>query len=85
MGRARERVDRYTIEMHRHGLESVEREVRWLTELIETERSISNESLQGAPPEPRSPDTPAAAAVEGAKTGGSRKPKAQPTSPTTTE
>lgn len=50
MGRARERVDRYTIEMHRHGLESVEREVRWLTELIETERTISNES---SAPEPR--------------------------------
>jgi DNA-binding PadR family transcriptional regulator len=50
MGRARERVDRYTIEMHRHGLESVEREVRWLTELIETERTISNEA---AAPEPR--------------------------------
>jgi hypothetical protein len=74
MGRARERVDRYTIEMHRHGLESVEREVRWLTELIETERSISNESPQGAPPEPRSPDTPAP--TETAKTGSSRKPKA---------
>ena len=52
MGRARERVDRYTIEMHRHGLESVEREVRWLTELIETERTISS---GGIPPEPRSP------------------------------
>jgi DNA-binding PadR family transcriptional regulator len=37
--RTRERVDRYTLELHRHGLESVEREVRWLTELIETERA----------------------------------------------
>lgn len=34
----RERTDRYTAELHRHGLESTEREVRWLTELIETER-----------------------------------------------
>ncbi len=51
-GRTRDRVDRYTIEMHRHGLESVEREVRWLTELIETERTVSNES---AAREPRSP------------------------------
>ena len=36
--RGRERLDRYTAELQRHGLESVEREVRWLTELIETER-----------------------------------------------
>jgi DNA-binding PadR family transcriptional regulator len=38
MSRA-ERVDRYTRELHQHGLESVDREVRWLTELIESERS----------------------------------------------
>lgn len=35
----RERTDKYTTELHRHGLESTEREVRWLSELIETERS----------------------------------------------
>jgi DNA-binding PadR family transcriptional regulator len=34
----REKVDRYTLELYRHGLESVEREVRWLNELIATER-----------------------------------------------
>ena len=38
VARTRERVDSYTLELQRHGLESVEREVRWLTELIETER-----------------------------------------------
>ena len=37
--RTRERVDNYTLELQRHGLESVEREVRWLSELIDTERS----------------------------------------------
>ncbi len=37
--RTRERVDSYTQELQRHGLESVEREVRWLTELIDVERS----------------------------------------------
>jgi DNA-binding PadR family transcriptional regulator len=36
--RTRERVDSYTLELHRHGLESVEREVRWLNELIDSER-----------------------------------------------
>lgn len=37
--RARERLDAYTLELQRHGLESVEREVRWLNELIAVERS----------------------------------------------
>jgi hypothetical protein len=37
--RAGERFDRYTRELHEHGLESVDREVRWLTELIEHERT----------------------------------------------
>jgi DNA-binding PadR family transcriptional regulator len=37
--RTGERFDRYTRELHEHGLESVDREVRWLTELIEHERS----------------------------------------------
>src|SRR5581483_8489885 len=39
--RTRERVDRYTLELHKHGLESVEREVRWLNELIASERQGS--------------------------------------------
>ena len=42
--RARERLDSYTLELQRHGLESVDREVRWLNELIATERH------QGAQP-----------------------------------
>jgi DNA-binding PadR family transcriptional regulator len=39
VSRARERLDAYTLELHRHGLESVEREVRWLTELISVEQA----------------------------------------------
>ncbi|HVS67040.1 MAG TPA: PadR family transcriptional regulator [Mycobacteriales bacterium] len=39
MSSARGRIDRYTLELQRHGLESVEREVRWLNELIATERA----------------------------------------------
>jgi DNA-binding PadR family transcriptional regulator len=38
MTSTREKLDRYTQELQRHGLESVEREVRWLNELIATER-----------------------------------------------
>lgn len=39
LARTRERLDDYTLELQRHGMESVEREVRWLNELIETERA----------------------------------------------
>ena len=46
MSRTRERLDSYTLELHRHGLESVEREVRWLNELIASERE------SGAAPAP---------------------------------
>jgi DNA-binding PadR family transcriptional regulator len=46
--RTRERVDSYTLELQRHGLESVEREVRWLNELIASER----QSDQGPGPGP---------------------------------
>jgi DNA-binding PadR family transcriptional regulator len=35
---ARDRVDTYTLALQEHGMESVEREVRWLNELIKTER-----------------------------------------------
>ncbi|HEY2505856.1 MAG TPA: PadR family transcriptional regulator [Streptosporangiaceae bacterium] len=41
--RTRERVDSYTLELQRHGLESVEREVRWLNELIASERQTGVE------------------------------------------
>ena len=37
MSRTRERLDRYTLELQRHGLDSVDREVRWLSELIDRE------------------------------------------------
>jgi DNA-binding PadR family transcriptional regulator len=37
--RTAERVDAYTLELQRHGLESVQREVRWLSELIDNERA----------------------------------------------
>jgi DNA-binding PadR family transcriptional regulator len=38
LARTRERLDRYTLQLQEHGLESADREVRWLTELIENER-----------------------------------------------
>jgi DNA-binding PadR family transcriptional regulator len=45
LARTRERVDRYTLELQRHGLESVDREVRWLSELIDSERRSSSGSV----------------------------------------
>ncbi len=49
-------VDRYAVELQRHGVESVEREVRWLSDLINAERSgnpsttsSSNPSTTGGP------------------------------------
>jgi DNA-binding PadR family transcriptional regulator len=39
MSRAEEKIDRYTRELHRLGLETSEREVRWLNELIAHEQA----------------------------------------------
>jgi len=56
MSRTRERLDSYTLELHRHGLESVEREVRWLNELIASEREYGTASPpRSAPPHSASP------------------------------
>jgi DNA-binding PadR family transcriptional regulator len=38
LARAAERLDAYTLELQRHGLEAADREVRWLEELIANER-----------------------------------------------
>ena len=44
MHRTRERMDSYTEELQRHGLEQVEREVKWLDALIENERASQGPS-----------------------------------------
>ena len=49
LARARERLDRYTLELQEHGLESVDREVRWLNELIATERHAGGGSGRAEP------------------------------------
>jgi DNA-binding PadR family transcriptional regulator len=53
LSRAGERLDAYTLELQRHGLDACEREVRWLEELITNERSGR------APATPGSFDLPA--------------------------
>ncbi|MBL1066139.1 PadR family transcriptional regulator [Streptomyces sp. 7-21] len=47
LARTREKLDAYTLELQRHGMESVEREVRWLNELIESEREGRDRRDQG--------------------------------------
>lgn len=46
--RTRERLDDYTLELQRHGLEQVEREVRWLDGLIDNERGTSRGTTEGS-------------------------------------
>lgn len=45
--RTRERLDEYTLELQRHGLEQVEREVRWLDGLIDNERGTRRTPTEG--------------------------------------
>ncbi len=40
-------IDRYAMELQRHGVESVEREVRWLSDLINAERQDESARAQG--------------------------------------
>ena len=61
LARTRSRLDRYTLQLQEHGLESVDREVRWLTELIETERRSAappHEPPAAAPAAPQAPAPP---------------------------
>jgi DNA-binding PadR family transcriptional regulator len=43
-------VDQYAAELQRHGVESVEREVRWLSDLINAERTNGRPTTTTAPP-----------------------------------
>jgi DNA-binding PadR family transcriptional regulator len=44
--RTQAEVDRYAAELQRHGVESVEREVRWLSDLINAERRGASTQIQ---------------------------------------
>jgi DNA-binding PadR family transcriptional regulator len=54
LSRASDRIDAYTLELQRHGLDACEREVRWLEELITNERSgrTPGDLTGNTPPEP---------------------------------
>lgn len=46
LDRTQREVDRYAGELQRHGLESVQREVRWLSDLIDAEHRRQNQDIQ---------------------------------------
>jgi DNA-binding PadR family transcriptional regulator len=48
LARAGEQIDRYTRELHQLGLDTTEREVRWLNELIASEREQDPDDEAGA-------------------------------------
>lgn len=54
----RERFDSYTAELERHGLDSAEREVRWLEELITAERSTPGSTPTSSTTQNDQPITP---------------------------
>ena len=54
--RRRERLDRWSLELQRHGLDAVDREVRWLTELIDTERAAASPDQTRHPAPGAGPD-----------------------------
>ena len=61
LARAAERIDAYTLELQRHGLEACDREVRWLEELITNERSGRAPDFRDLPADQAgdaSPETP---------------------------
>jgi DNA-binding PadR family transcriptional regulator len=53
LARTQQQLDRYATELQRHGVESVEREVRWLSDLINAERGSDPDHRPGAETWPR--------------------------------
>ncbi len=61
--RSRELLDTYTLELQRHGVDSVEREVRWLSDLIASERvALSSGRRAGGRPKRTAVDEPSTTA-----------------------
>jgi DNA-binding PadR family transcriptional regulator len=58
LARATDRLDAYTLELQRHGLDACEREVRWLEELITNERSGRPPSSPASPAGQANPEEP---------------------------
>jgi hypothetical protein len=61
LAKTQQQLDRYAMELQRHGMESVEAEVRWLSELINAERHGEQSPDDAPAPEPTAATEPAAA------------------------
>src|SRR5262249_25500390 len=59
MARTRERLDSYALELHPHGLHSVQREGRWITELMASGRQSGGEPARPSAPPQEDNDTSA--------------------------
>jgi DNA-binding PadR family transcriptional regulator len=57
LARTQREMDRYATELQRHGVESVEREVRWLSELIHAERASGPTAQPARPSESTTTNT----------------------------
>ncbi|HET7174058.1 MAG TPA: PadR family transcriptional regulator [Nocardioidaceae bacterium] len=79
IARSRERVDAYTLELQRHGLESAEREVRWLNELIDSERVGRRPSRATSRPHRGRGTGSDAGAAEATSPEGPQRPRPVPT------
>ena len=71
-------ADRYVSELQRHSIESVEREVRWLTDLIAAERAVPDAA---APESSRPPATHPPTKAKPAKATSKRKAPPLPATP----
>lgn len=58
LARTRAKLDRYTLQLQEHGLDAVEREVRWLNELIDTELREQHDTTRESNPLPRHKENP---------------------------
>ncbi|MBU6347206.1 MAG: PadR family transcriptional regulator [Actinomycetales bacterium] len=54
LAKGRERLDSYTLELQQHGLDALEREVRWLNELIAREEAGAQQTSRKIPSKPKS-------------------------------
>jgi hypothetical protein len=59
LARAGEQIDRYTRELHQLGLDTTEREVRWLNELIQQEQRAARGHDHGIDGPTENPSDPA--------------------------
>ncbi len=79
-------VDRYATELQRHGVEQVEREVRWLSDLIDAERGLPHQGGSATSPFSTPPRNPPSNPPRNAPHGSApNTPPAPPAAPSPTQ